>query len=191
LGVADRGLSRYGSRMPKSGRRTPRLADVQRRIDRKRPIGKVLDAPRDPLRHKRPPLSDSRASDTKGLGGLDWPAEASENVPFAHLAQMYRTLTSPVKQSNAPASDNPDVETMGQRIRMCREAQGMTQTDLAKAVGVSRGAVAQWELGIVANIRLQAFLRLCEVLRTTPQYLIFGSDRHRRSLGRPGGTNTP
>jgi transcriptional regulator with XRE-family HTH domain len=66
----------------------------------------------------------------------------------------------------------------------------MTQEGLAKAVGVSRGAVAQWELGIVANIRLQAFLRLCEVLRTTPQYLIFGSDRHRRSQGRPGGSNT-
>jgi transcriptional regulator with XRE-family HTH domain len=66
----------------------------------------------------------------------------------------------------------------------------MTQTGLAKAVGVSRGAVAQWELGIVVDIRLQAFLRLCEVLQTTPHYLIYGSPRDRLRL-RPGGSNTP
>jgi DNA-binding XRE family transcriptional regulator len=113
----------------------------------------------------------------------------SDDVRLEHGRQMYRSLTSAVNQSNVSVVDNTDVPTMGNRIRTLREAQGMTQEALAKAVGVSRGAVAQWELGIVANIRLQAFLRLCEVLRTSPQYLIFGSDRG-RTPRRPGGTGT-
>lgn len=106
---------------------------------------------------------------------------------------MYRTLTVDVNQANGVCHDNDAVQTMGQRIRTLREAQGMTQEALAKAIGVSRGAVAQWELGVVANVRLQAFLRLCETLRTTPQYLLYGSDRSRsrplpRAAGEAGST---
>jgi DNA-binding XRE family transcriptional regulator len=176
--------------MGKSGRRPSRLPRVQTRIHSKVAVGKVLDAPRDPLGNEVAPLRHGRAGYPESLGSEDGAAEMGEDIAFVHFPRMYRTLTSPVKTSNAKASDTSDVETMGQRIRICRESQGMTQHQLAKAVGVSRGAVAQWELGIVANIRLQAFLRLCEVLRTTPQYLIFGSARG-RSQARPGGTNTP
>jgi transcriptional regulator with XRE-family HTH domain len=74
---------------------------------------------------------------------------------------------------------------MAERIKVLREAQGMTQTELAKLVGVSRGGVAQWELGLVQNIRLQAFLKLCEALRTDPQFLIWGTERG-RSKARTG-----
>ncbi len=35
--------------------------------------------------------------------------------------------------------------TVGERIRVARVAVGMTQDALARAVGVSRSAVAQWE----------------------------------------------
>ncbi len=35
--------------------------------------------------------------------------------------------------------------TVGERIRAARAAVGMTQDTLARAVGVSRSAVAQWE----------------------------------------------
>lgn len=35
--------------------------------------------------------------------------------------------------------------TVGERIRAARAAVGMTQDALARAVGVSRSAVAQWE----------------------------------------------
>jgi DNA-binding XRE family transcriptional regulator len=150
----------------------------------------MLDAPRDPLGDEVAPLGDSGASYAESGGGLHGAIEPGENVTFAHIAQMYRSLTPFVKQSNAPPSDNSDVQTMGQRIKTLREAQGMTQQGLAKAIGVSRGAVAQWELGIVVDIRLQAFLRLCEALRTTPHYLIFGSARD-RVRQRPGGSNTP
>jgi len=60
----------------------------------------------------------------------------------------------------------------------------MTQSDLAHLVGVTRGAVAQWELGLVENVRLKTFLRLCEVLGTDPHYLIHGTDRGRATGAR-------
>lgn len=70
------------------------------------------------------------------------------------------------------------IETMGDRIRMLRQARGLTQPQLAAEVGVSKSAVSQWEDGSVANIKLQTFLRLVEVLRTDYEYLIFGPDRN-------------
>jgi transcriptional regulator with XRE-family HTH domain len=79
--------------------------------------------------------------------------------------------------SNAIVQDNGGMDSMGSRIRTLREARGMSQTELAKIIGVSRGGVAQWELGVVTNIRLQAFIKLCDTLGTDPQYLIYGNDR--------------
>ena len=37
--------------------------------------------------------------------------------------------------------------TYGERIRREREAKGLTQEELAEAVGVSRQAVSKWENG--------------------------------------------
>jgi transcriptional regulator with XRE-family HTH domain len=44
-------------------------------------------------------------------------------------------------------------ETFGARIRAARRARGWTQDDLAKAVGVTRSAVAQWETDRAGQIR--------------------------------------
>lgn len=41
--------------------------------------------------------------------------------------------------------DHPADTSPGPRIRAARLARGMTQAELAAAVGVSRSAVAQWE----------------------------------------------
>lgn len=170
--------------------RTPR---IQRRIDAKLPARKKLQLPGDPLGDESllAPVVDGWAGDAESFCGGAYTSEVVGDIISSHETGMYTTLTLDVNKPNARMSDNSRVQTMGQRIRTLREAQGMTQATLAKAVGVSRGAVAQWELGIVANIRLQSFLKLCEVLRTDPQYLLFGSGRHPRSQARSGGTNTP
>lgn len=67
------------------------------------------------------------------------------------------------------------METMGERIRQRREGQGLTQAQLAKLVGVTKGAVSQWELGGTKNIKLVIFLKLIEVLHTTADYLVSGA----------------
>lgn len=70
-----------------------------------------------------------------------------------------------------------DMETMGDRIRMLRESKGYSQLELGSMVGVSKSAVSQWELGQTANIKLQTFLRLLDVLGTKYEYVVFGAAR--------------
>lgn len=68
-------------------------------------------------------------------------------------------------------------ETMGDRIRILRQARGLTQEGLGELVGVSKSAVSQWEDGSVANIKLKTFLALLEALRTNHEYLVHGPER--------------
>jgi transcriptional regulator with XRE-family HTH domain len=79
-------------------------------------------------------------------------------------------------------------ESMGDRIRILRQARGLTQEGLGERVGVSKSAVSQWEDGSVANIKLKTFLALLEVLGTTHEYLVHGPERaqapHARSQSR-------
>jgi transcriptional regulator with XRE-family HTH domain len=69
------------------------------------------------------------------------------------------------------------METMGDRIRTLREARKLTQEGLAKAVGVTKSAVSQWEGGSTKNIKLETFLGLLGVLRTDYEYLVYGAER--------------
>ena len=66
------------------------------------------------------------------------------------------------------------METMGDRLRQCRNSRGLTQQQLADSLGVTNGAVSQWELGGTKNIKLVTFLRVLEILQTSADYLIFG-----------------
>lgn len=61
---------------------------------------------------------------------------------------------------------NTDLRTaLGQRIRHARTNAGLTTDQLADRVGVTRGAVSQWEAGIAApaadkQLKLASALRL-------------------------------
>lgn len=67
------------------------------------------------------------------------------------------------------------METIGDRIKRRRLEQGMTQLQLAQIAGVTKGAVSQWELGGTKNLKLEVFLKVCEALHTTPEYLVSGT----------------
>jgi transcriptional regulator with XRE-family HTH domain len=77
------------------------------------------------------------------------------------------------------------METMGDRIRVLREARKLTQEQLGKLVGVSKSAVSQWEDGSTKNIKLVTFLALLEALRTDHEYLVYGAGR--QASGRSKG----
>src|SRR3990172_962445 len=55
-----------------------------------------------------------------------------------------------------------DREELGRRIRVAREARGLTQDDVAQHLGVSRPTVAQMELGnrAVKSLELDQLARL-------------------------------
>jgi len=61
---------------------------------------------------------------------------------------------------------------MGERIKRLRIERGMTQEELGRAVGLQRAAINKYEKGIVENIKRTTIIKLAEVLRTTPSYLV-------------------
>ena len=64
---------------------------------------------------------------------------------------------------------------MGQRIRTLRQAKGLSQQELAEAVGVTKAAVMHWETGRTKNIRNHTMLVLVRVLETDQEFLLYGS----------------
>jgi len=62
------------------------------------------------------------------------------------------------------------------RIRYLREKNGMTQTDLAKRLGISRSAVNSWEMSLsapsIANI-----VEMMQIFHVTADYLLSTSER--------------
>lgn len=69
------------------------------------------------------------------------------------------------------------METMGDRIKQLRRARNLTQEAFAKAVGVTKSAVSQWEDGSTKNLKLGTFLNVLDVLGTDAEFLIYGPDR--------------
>lgn len=69
------------------------------------------------------------------------------------------------------------MDTMGERIKALRQARGMTQAQLAQAVGVTKSAVSQWEIGLTENVRLRTFMALVDVLKTDVAFLVYGPNR--------------
>lgn len=61
-----------------------------------------------------------------------------------------------------------------ERIHDLRERSGMTQTDLAMRMGVTRSGVNAWEMG-VSKPSLDNLLALSRIFHTTTDYLL-GND---------------
>lgn len=63
--------------------------------------------------------------------------------------------------------------TLGQRIRVLRQYAGMTQADLAKAVGLSRSAIAHWETDRDGRVR-EYLPRLAELFGVPMEVFLTG-----------------
>lgn len=64
--------------------------------------------------------------------------------------------------------------SLGQRIKSLRIARGLSQTRLAKAVGVTQGALSQIELGTVHSVKAETLVRLAGKLAANPQWIQTG-----------------
>lgn len=75
------------------------------------------------------------------------------------------------------ASDTlPPMATIGDRIRERRKALGIDrQADVAARVGIHQSTLSDIERG--ANTKPEVLLKLCEVLETTPEYLVRGVEK--------------
>jgi transcriptional regulator with XRE-family HTH domain len=71
------------------------------------------------------------------------------------------------------ANHSADDDAISARIRAARVSRGMTQQDLAVAVGVSRSAVAQWETARAGQVRGN-LTRIAACLRVSVGHLLHG-----------------
>lgn len=53
--------------------------------------------------------------------------------------------------------------TLGERIAAAREMAGMNQSELAKAIGVTRSAIQQWESDQTKNLKLSNLFAVARV----------------------------
>lgn len=72
------------------------------------------------------------------------------------------------------AQTPPTPLSIGDRIRHARKINGFSQADLAKRVGVSQPAIANWETG-VHDPRKMVLARLADVLDTPLEWLAAGA----------------
>lgn len=69
--------------------------------------------------------------------------------------------------------------SIGDRIRTEREKKGITQTDLAKAISVSKQTLYKYENNIITNIPSDKIERLSQILDVTPAYIMgWNEDYH-------------
>lgn len=112
--------------------------------------------------------------------------EESKDFGLVHGPGWYSMLNLGANYAPPLVNYAPPMQTMGDRIKLLREARGLSQERLADLVGVTKGAVSQWESGGTENIKLVNFMKLCGELLTDPHFLIFGSSRAPEPAGNPG-----
>lgn len=93
-------------------------------------------------------------------------------------------FTEPRRDPRDPRSPSgPRPRSIGERIKAARKALGLSQTDIARRVGVSQPAIANWESGVHDPRRLM-LARLADALETPLDWLAAGdrsaveSDKH-------------
>lgn len=63
--------------------------------------------------------------------------------------------------------------SIGERIRLCRESQGISQEELAQRAGMDRTAIGKIERA-ERSVRIQTLFRLASALQTTASKLLSG-----------------
>jgi len=64
--------------------------------------------------------------------------------------------------------------TLGERMKRARHELGLTQEQIAKGIGVSTAAVAQWETGDSKTMRPVNLFRAARILKKSPEWLATG-----------------
>jgi transcriptional regulator with XRE-family HTH domain len=81
--------------------------------------------------------------------------------------------------------------TIAQRIKAERQIRGMTQTELARHVGVAREAVTQWEGGDARGLRPENLVRTAWLFGVTVEWLVFGTGPKRPNTCSSHGPDNP
>lgn len=63
---------------------------------------------------------------------------------------------------------------LGKRLKLLREEHDMTQTEVAKALGVGQSLVWRWEAGKVKRLRPETVTKLAQLYGVSEEYIATG-----------------
>lgn len=66
--------------------------------------------------------------------------------------------------------------TMGDRIKLLREKQGITQEQLGEYLGVQKSAIRKYEKGSIENIKRSSIKKMADLFGVSPAYLMCFED---------------
>ena len=161
---------------------------VVRGIELQAPASKAVYLKRARERHPASPLRDSPLGEAEPLRDLGLRPEVPDYVICEHKAE-FSALDTECKT----AEPWPQVgyaamsESRGSRIKYLRKSKGLTQQQLADALGVSKGLISQWENNQIEQISHSNWMGLIRVLQTTAEFLEFGPDLPKPQPGEGAG----
>ena len=80
---------------------------------------------------------------------------------------------------------------MGERIRQLRIANGLTQEELGKYIGVQKSAIRKYEKGEVKNMKRTSIQTLSNLFKVSPSYLMCLEEEENISNKESTTTNIP
>lgn len=80
--------------------------------------------------------------------------------------------------------------TIGEKIRACREAKHLTQTELGLACGVAKQTIFKYETGVVTNIPIDKLQLIASALDVSAAYLMGWEDEAPNDSKRKSPPNT-
>lgn len=72
--------------------------------------------------------------------------------------------------------------TTGEKIRALRKAQGLTQEELGRLIGVQKAAINKYETGVVVNLKRPIMSALAKALHVSPLDLFDDEDYQEGSV---------
>lgn len=72
--------------------------------------------------------------------------------------------------------DNQSMSSIGERVKYLREMHGLSQAELARRVGIRAPSLSEIENNHTKSLKGKTLSGMCEHLRTTADYLIYGVD---------------
>lgn len=105
-----------------------------------------------------------------------------------HIPHIQAHLTFPRKPPLSRARDNQAVN-IGTRIKDARKRGNIPIAEIAKAAGVSKQAVYQWESGETRALKGEHLVEVARVLRVDPTWLASGKGRREGAHREPDLTD--
>ena len=65
-----------------------------------------------------------------------------------------------------------DARVFGERLRSTRKGLGLSQEQVAEALGTAHGWISELETGRRPQVQAQTLYRLCEILHVSADYLL-------------------